>query len=134
MSYILKDIADYIEANTDFTDVFVDTYAGDEGDNTAISDKIYLHSDSSPSQPIQGPWRELDFSVYVRRTTNQQAITDSLELSKLLRSNISLLPESTNQIIFIQVISHPFRWSNQNAIPEMAFRCKVRYSDIDLTS
>lgn len=133
MSYILKDIADYIEANTSFTDVYVDTYAGDEGDNTAISDKIYLHSDSSPVQPIQEPWRELDFSVYVRRTTNEQAVTDSLALSKLLRTNIKLA-SSTNQIIFIQVISHPFRWSNQNATPEMAFRVKVRYIDTNLTT
>ena len=132
MIYILEDIATFLSTKG-YTNIYIDTYAGDDGDNTAISDKIYIHSESSNTQSIQDPTRSLDFSVYVRRTTNTLAIEDSNNISKLLRSNIEIA--STNhKIVIIQIISHPFRWSSSNVLPEFCFRCRVIYSDISLTS
>lgn len=132
MSYILEDIATFL-GTQGYSNVYIDTYAGDDGDNTAISDKIYIHSESSGVQAIQEPVRTLDFAVYVRRTTTAQAIEDSNNLAKLLRSNIQVTSVN-HKIVTIQIITHPFKWSSNNVLPEFCFRCRVLYSDITLTS
>jgi len=132
MSYILEEIANFLTAQG-YSNIYIDTYAGDDGDDTAISDKIYIHSESSGTQTIQEPIRNLDFAVYVRRTTTAQAMQDSNELAKLLRSNIQVT-STDNKIVTIQVTTHPFRWSSVNILPEFCFRCRVVYSDTTLTN
>lgn len=132
MSYILEEIANFLTAQG-YSNIYIDTYAGDDGDDTAISDKIYIHSESSGTQAIQEPIRNLDFAVYVRRTTTAQAMQDSNELAKLLRSNIQVT-STNNKIVTIQVTTHPFRWSSANILPEFCFRCRVVYSDTTLTN